>query len=276
MTGIRRYHISLAIAFPSVIKRVVGFTVCVYLFQELTGHRWDTVFGLVPALVVANAAIWQLVTYAFLHGGAMHLLWNMLVLWMFGTEIEIIWGGRRFLLYYLVCAVGAAILTVVVNPGTSTVTIGASGAVFGILVAFGALFPDRQVAVMLLFPMKARYFVALVAGLQLLLFAQGLGGVAYAAHLGGLITGAIFLAVTSRRLPVMESVRRRAKKRRRPLRVVRPSDPGTPSEPADPSEIDRILDKISAVGVAGLTDRERTILEQASRFLERREGKDAQ
>lgn len=275
MTSIRHYRISLALSFPAAVRWLILITSAAYIFQAATSHRWDGVFGLVPAMVTSGGAVWQLLTYAFLHATPMHLLWNMLVVWMFGTEIEIAWGSRRFVAYYLVCAAGAALASTAVAPRSPTVTVGASGAVFGILAAFAALFPNRPVLFMLLFPMRAKYFVVILAGLQLALFAEGSGGVAYAAHIGGLLTGLFYLAVAYHKVRLPRR-RRTAPPGRRPrLSVVAP-----PEEPSHPDvvardEIDRILDKISSVGIQGLSDRERTMLQRASEVLERREDHDA-
>lgn len=276
MTAIKRYQFSFAVAFPPAVRRLIVATTAAYLFQELTGHRWDRVFGLVPSMVVSGGALWQLITYALQHAGPMHLLWNMLVLWMFGTEIELMWGPRKLMAYYWTCALGAAVATVVMSPGNQIVTVGASGAVFGILLAFAVLFPERKVAFMLIFPMKAKYFMVVLAGLQLVLFAEGGGSVAYGAHLGGLLTGAIWLAVASRY--IFSAVSRHRPRPGRPRLSVVPSSRYRSSEgtvTVEKAEVDRILDKISEIGISSLTDRERSILEQASRVLERKETGDA-
>ena len=109
--------------------------------------------------------VWQLVTYMFMHGGLMHLLFNMFALWMFGMELENVWGPRRFLIYYLVCGLGAAFSNLLVAPlfGQAGPTVGASGAIYGVLIAFGMMFPDRPIFVYFLFPIRARYFVLLAA-----------------------------------------------------------------------------------------------------------------
>jgi membrane associated rhomboid family serine protease len=153
---------------------------------------------------------WQLLTYGFLHGNFMHIFFNMLALWMFGREIELRWGSQRFLTYYLTCVIGAGILQLIV--GSSSVaaggfpypTIGASGGTFGILLAFGMLFPYRRV--MLLFPpipMEARYFVIIFGALELFLGVSGLRtGIAHFAHLGGMLFGFLLIAYWRGKLPV--------------------------------------------------------------------------
>jgi membrane associated rhomboid family serine protease len=140
---------------------------------------------------------WQLVTYGFLHGDAMHILFNMFMLWMFGREIEGIMGPKRFLIYYLTGVVGAGIVQLVVAAWQGGVypTIGASGGVFALLLAFGMAFPNRMV--MLLFPpipMRAKYMVVLFGIVELLFGVSGAApGIAHFAHLGGMLFGYLLL-----------------------------------------------------------------------------------
>jgi membrane associated rhomboid family serine protease len=147
--------------------------------------------------VGASFAPWQLVTYAFLHGGLMHLAFNMFALYMFGGAIEQVFGTRRYLTYYFVCAVSAALTQLVFAFVTGGVypVVGASGAVFGLLLAYAMYFPNNRV--MLIFPpipMRARTFVLVYAALELFLGVSGTQeGVAHFAHLGGMIGGFILL-----------------------------------------------------------------------------------
>ena len=140
---------------------------------------------------------WQLLTYAFMHGSFSHMLFNMIALYMFGAALEHTWGNKRFLTYYLVCVIGAGLLQLLVgwwtmsNGGNAYPTVGASGGVFGLLLAYGMLFPNHRL--MLLFPpipMKARTFVILYGAIELMLGFTGLQpGVAHFAHLGGMLFG---------------------------------------------------------------------------------------
>lgn len=150
---------------------------------------------------VIRGAIWQPFTYLFLHGGIWHILMNMLMLWMFGADLERDWGRRRFMNYYFVCGVGAGLCVVaadLLTGGPFRPTIGASGAIFGVLVAFGLLYPHRTVLFMFIFPIPAWVFVAILGGWNLLdaIAASRSGmssGVSYVAHLGGLAIGFIYL-----------------------------------------------------------------------------------
>jgi membrane associated rhomboid family serine protease len=137
---------------------------------------------------------WQLLTYAFLHGSFSHLLFNMFAVWMFGLQIEQTWGSRRFVLFYLVCVAGAAITQLVVqqSTGSSWPTVGASGAVFGLLLAYGVMYPNNRIMLIFLpVPIKAKWFVLIYAVAELLFGITGtMPGIAHFAHLGGLFAGA--------------------------------------------------------------------------------------
>lgn len=150
-------------------------------------------------------APWQLLTYGFLHGGVMHIFFNMFALWMFGRDLERIMGPRRFLTYFLTCVVGAGIVQLVVAglQGGVYPTLGASGGVFGLLLAYGMAFPNNTV--MLLFPpipMKAKYFVIVFGLFELFLGVSGASpGVANFAHLGGMLFGFVLLQYWRRPRP---------------------------------------------------------------------------
>jgi membrane associated rhomboid family serine protease len=141
---------------------------------------------------------WQLITYMFLHGGFIHLLFNMFALWMFGVELENTWGQKRFLTYYFICGIGAGLCNLLIAPlfGSTGPTIGASGAVYGILVAFGYLFPNRNIYIYGLIPVKAKYLVVLYMLMELFLAGGGASdGIAHFAHLGGGVIGLIYLLI---------------------------------------------------------------------------------
>lgn len=164
-------------------------------------------FTLIPAQVVQAFAVWQLVTYMFLHAGFGHILWNMLALWMFGVELERLWGTAKFLRFYFTCGIIAG-LTVVAGAyifgGTHVATLGASGAIYGVLVAYGLMFPDQTILFGFLIPMKSKYFVMIIGAIVFLQsYMATVGGsrgsgVAVVAHLGGLAAG--YLLLRGRRL----------------------------------------------------------------------------
>lgn len=194
--------------FPTGVKWLLISNIAVFVLYYLGGPLglgdFFRLLALTPAAVVGHLAIYQLVTYLFLHGGFWHLMVNMFTLWMFGATLERDWGTRRFLKYYFLCGVGAGICDVVVNAiignwGTST--IGASGAIYGLLLAFGVMYPNQVVLMSFLFPIKAKYFVMIYGAIALLSSLSVNSGVSDIAHLGGMIFGFVYLKM---RLPSLD------------------------------------------------------------------------
>lgn len=162
--------------------------------------------GLTPERIFTDFALWQPVTYMFLHGGLGHLLFNMLGLWMFGVELEHRWRTKQFLTFYFVCGVGAALFTILLSllpfgfagPMYVSTTVGASGAIYGLLLAYGMYYPDRPILLYMLFPIPARYFVMIIGAISFYMSVMGSrSGVAHAAHLGGLVAGYLYLTAGS-------------------------------------------------------------------------------
>lgn len=151
-------------------------------------------FSLIPWEVVHHGRLWQLLTYAFFHAGLMHLLFNLLALWMFSGEIERVMGSRRFVLFYLACALGAGVATALLRWNSPHPTLGASGAVYGVLLAYGLLFPDRILYLYFIVPVRARIVVAVFALIELFLSATATrDGIAHLTHLGGMLTAWLWL-----------------------------------------------------------------------------------
>ncbi|HUR35068.1 MAG TPA: rhomboid family intramembrane serine protease [Vicinamibacterales bacterium] len=183
---------------------IIGANVVIFFLQLFTdGRAWGLTrtLGLQPAEVLGSLRVWELGTYMFLHGGLFHILFNMLALWMFGTELERIWGTRYFLKFYFVTGIGAGVLTVLFSllpfgfaqQLYASNVIGASGAIYGLLLAYGMYFPDRPIYMYLVFPIKARYFVMIMGALAFYSSIAERGGVANATHLGGLVVAYLFL-----------------------------------------------------------------------------------
>lgn len=157
-----------------------------------------TLFALIPAAVVQNFYFWQLGTYLFLHGGIGHIVLNMLALYFFGSPLELDWGTRRFLKFYFYCGLAAGVcvvLTGLLLGGRYTATMGASGAILGLLVAFGVLYPNETILLMFVIPMKAKHLVMLYAAIELLSLWGPDTGVSTMAHLGGMAFGFLYLKV---------------------------------------------------------------------------------
>lgn len=180
------------------VKWIIIANVAMFLLTLIYGPIVE-LLGLNPRLVLERGWIWQLGTYMFLHGGVFHILFNMLGIWMFGTELERLWGTRFFVRFYAITGVGAGATVVLVGllPFDATAstyiswTIGASGALYGLLMAFAMYYPDRPILMFLLFPVPAKYFVIIIGAIA---FLSGPGGqVSNAAHLGGLVFGYLYL-----------------------------------------------------------------------------------
>jgi membrane associated rhomboid family serine protease len=183
----------------TAFKAIIGANVAVFLAMCVMPPDWDRILvemlGLVPFHVVRNMWIWQLATYMFVHATVFHILFNMLALWMFGMTLEQDWGTRRFLKYYFLCGIGAGICDVALNGimgNWGTHTIGASGAIYGLLLAYALYFPDRPI-LMIVFWVPAKVCVAILGAIALVSSLSDAGGVANATHLGGLLVAYLFL-----------------------------------------------------------------------------------
>jgi membrane associated rhomboid family serine protease len=177
-----------------VTRALLLINVAVFFLARLFGGGIESIFALWP--LGTNFLPWQVVTYAFLHGSFEHLFFNMLGLWMFGSELERIWGEKRFLQFYAASVLAAAFAQLIVTAVMGSVypTVGASGGLFGLLLAFAMMFPNRVILLFFVIPMKARYLVLLYGVLELY---QGvyvlISGVAHFAHLGGMLGGLLMI-----------------------------------------------------------------------------------
>jgi len=198
---------------PEVVKNLLIINILFFAAQNLFAYKFgiDIVEKLgLHFMLSSEFRPYQFITYMFLHGGFGHLFFNMFALYMFGTSVENTWGPKRFLTYYIICGIGAAIVHYLIfyfyqnpteNMFDAPVIIGASGAVFGLLLAYGMLFPNQVIYVQFIIPMKAKYFVALYGAIELF---SGLGNsasdnVAHFAHLGGMLFGFILIKFWEKR-----------------------------------------------------------------------------
>lgn len=182
--------------FPPAVKHLLIINVLVFL-ATYTPNIGKILQAYAPLYPVGSGRfhIWQLITYMFMHAGFSHIFFNMFALWMFGQSIENTWGTKRFVTYYLLTGIGGALCHMLI--GANAVTLGASGAVYGILLAFGMMFPNRRIMLLIPpIPLKAKYFVAIFGAIELV---SGIGrsssGVAHFAHLGGMLIGYILIKV---------------------------------------------------------------------------------
>jgi len=286
--------------FPPVIKYLLISNVAIFIIQ----------FFIFPAIKVGGIPLssyfmhyfalnpigikefpfypWQLLTYLFMHGNFWHLFMNMFALWMFGMELENIWGSKKFLGYYLMCGIGAGLSNLLIAPlfaDTMFPTIGASGSVYGILVAFGMLFPDREIFLYFLFPIKAKYFVLIYMAIELLSVGSNTG-IAHAAHLGGGLIGFLYIWLMRNNIDDLFRFNKKPKvTSRRPTniysnRFYEKYNTGSEEDTSDAEyydkksnnditqeRIDEILDKIGREGYKNLTDEEKRILFEASKKI---------
>ena len=180
---------------PTAVKHLLIINVLVFIGTIALERKGF--FGITNALALwsvqsGHFQLWQPLTYMFMHASIDHIFFNMFALWMFGCILENFWGTKRFLIYYLVCGLGAAAVNLLVAPGGPTV--GASGAVYGILLAFGMMFPNEQIYLYFLLPIKAKWFVIGYAAIELFegVF-HSMDGIAHFAHLGGMLAGLILI-----------------------------------------------------------------------------------
>lgn len=205
---------NMMVPMTPVVKWLVIAIAAIWLLLQVIVERYflsepliTYFFGLVPLSVVQKFFIWQIGTYMFLHSyNIFHIVFNLLLLWWLGSELEQRWGSRFFLTYYLVSGIGAgAIYTLCILAhglitgsfaGFTSPVVGASGAIFGLMLAYGIIFGERVVYFMMMFPMRAKYFVMILGAIEVAtLLNSGIGGsdVANLAHLGGIVSGFLFL-----------------------------------------------------------------------------------
>ncbi len=291
--------------FPPVIKMLLLTNGAVFLIMMFFGayridgvplrYYFDNILGLMP--LGHGFWPWQLITYQFVHADFFHILFNMVFgLWMFGTEVEHTWGSNRFLWFYLGCGVAAGLAQLILSPifdpsQAIGPTVGASGAVYGVLVAFAAMFPDRQIYIYFLIPVRVKYFVMFLIVVGVMSVGSP-GNVANIAHLGGALAGYLFVLYQRRQTyssrgsfmhsQFFESVKEAFTFRKgrtgtedvRDAKVYDIRDGSRRTEEEKPTieedaqkKIDDILDKISQRGYQSLTEEEKKILFEASKKL---------
>ena len=300
--------------FPPVIKNLMIINGVVFVIQML-GQQVSTGTGLTFADVITKyfALIplsgltlntgtglthwsfypWQLISYQFMHGGFMHIALNMFALWMFGMEIENLWGSKKFLIFYLMCGIVAGIFQLVLPPlfnETLAPTIGASGAIFGVLVAFGMMFPNRYIYLYFFIPVKAKYFIALFVLIEFFSIPDVGSDVAHLAHLGGALAGFVYIMLDRKSNfsfgnifkgssggnsgnSMFDSLKNSANVfNRHQTKNVEDANyyeikDENDLKDVDQAEIDAILDKISRSGYQNLSEREKRILFEASKKM---------
>jgi membrane associated rhomboid family serine protease len=263
--GFRQSFNRPTISIPSGVKFLLIVNIVVFVLVELSGQQslLFRTFGLVPSLVWSKFKIWQLFTYLFIHGGIFHIFFNMFVLWMFGKDLESQWGKMEFLLFYFVCGIGAGLITVLFSVNSIVPIVGASGAIYGLLLAYGFTYPNQMVYLYGLVPIKVKY---MVLGLGAIAFFASLSAsqsnVSHITHLSGMVIGLIFIYFNINwKVIKLWYIRMRLK--------------GLSQQPAKQDneeaqmkkQVDKILDKLNDSGWDSLTEQEENYLTQASKRL---------
>jgi membrane associated rhomboid family serine protease len=286
--------------FPPVIKNLLIINGVVFLLQLVMqgltfqgipgGYILDHWFALNP--IGHNFQVWQLITYQFMHGSFTHILFNMFALWMFGIEIENMWGSKKFLYYYLLCGVVAGLFQIILTPlltGLAAPTIGASGAIYGVLIAFGVIFPNRYIFLYFFIPIKAKYLITFMILLEFFYISPD-SNIAHLAHLGGALAGLIYILLDKNTdAPIKNIFRGSSFKVKKPYNPfgglsdsfrhkgenvqeakyyeIKDDRKDDAKEEVSQEQIDKILDKISQSGYQNLTEKEKKILFEASKKM---------
>jgi len=249
---------------PTGVKLLLILNTIIFFMVEISGMQFELFysnFGLVPAKVWSSFMIWQPVTYLFLHGGFIHLLFNMFVLWMFGKDLEHNWGFIPFLKYYFACGIGAGIATSIFGWNSFTPVIGASGAVYGLLLAYGLTYPERLVYLYGIFPIKVKF---MVIGMGIIAFFASMTStnstVSHITHIAGMVVGLIYLQskINFKHLKLWLINR---KIHSLNVKITKREDMNLQLK----EEVDKILEKLNTDGWEGLTEDEQKALHKASK-----------
>ena len=250
---------------PPGVKFLLILNAAVFILVELSGQRgfFFHTFGLVPNLIWEEMKAWQLLTYLFIHGGFFHLFFNMFVLWMFGKDLETQWGKNEFLFYYFTCGMGSGLFTALFSLNSIIPVVGASGAIYGLLLAYGFTYPNRLVYLYGLFPLKVKY---MVIGLGVIAFfasmSAGSSGVSHITHLSGMIIGFVVMYYNFNwkgiKLWYFQKRLQNLKKKQKSK---------DKEEIAMKKRVDQILDKLNDSGWESLTEQEEQFLTKASKKI---------
>lgn len=271
--------LNFSYAWSPMVKKLIILNVILYVFElillwlgsgDSLYRQFINAFGLKPIAIYQNFMIWQFLTAMFLHSlSPFHLLFNMLMLWMFGSPVERAWGSREFLKYYLLTGIAANMVHFFFYYNSPIPVIGASGAVMGIILAFALTYPDAIVLIGLIFPVKAKYLAIGVIIIDLLyLFTDPNSTTAHVVHLAGVGIGFIYLKIFKQaRIPLPK-----IRKIKRMRRQQQEEDNPNLDRHRVIDMVDRILDKINEYGIDSLTEQEKRILERASHLFSEEEN----
>jgi len=257
--------------FTDAIKLIISINFLIFILQYFSGieDKLFPIFGIVPSKTFGELMLWQPFTYLFFHGGIWHVLINMFVLWMFGSELEKYWGKREFLRFFFVTGVGSGLVTVLFSLSSSTPVVGASGAIYGVLLAYGLMFPNRLVYLYFLIPIKVKYLVILIGTIAFFSSLNpGYSNISHLTHLSGMIIGFVYFRSNLNWNTINHFVIHRKNEIKRHYK-----DKKNEKREALKLKVDAVLDKINEKGYDSLSKSEREFLFTASKKLSQEEDK---
>jgi len=243
------------------VRTLLIINITIFMITNLLGMRYEffSKFGLVPYQFFQELNLWQPITYMFLHGNLIHILFNMLVLWMFGNELERILGKSKFLELYFFCGIGSGIITLLFNYNSYTPVVGASGAIYGLFAAYAIIYPNRNVYFYFLFPIKIKYLLFLISSISFLsIILQQNTSISHITHLGGIIFCLIYFNIN--KISNYKKIFTSLYKTKDGNKIVSINKKKMNRE----LEINNILDKINLSGIESLSQNELNKLKDSS------------
>ena len=256
--------------FTEAIKILISINFVIYVLQSLAGKEdiFFRLFGLVPIVFISELMLWQPFTYMFFHApyyssiGISHILLNMLGLWVFGRELEQAWGKSKFLKYYFLTGIGSGLITYLFQINSDNPVIGASGAVYGILLAYGISFPNRMLYIWGLIPIRSIWLVVIMGSIAFFGLLGRADGISHVTHISGMFIGYILLKKKWQLADIIFAMRKKTVE----FQVQRKEDRALKKKSIN-RDIDMILEKIKEVGFSGLSNEEQSKLYEASKSL---------
>ncbi len=263
--------------FTDAIKILVSVNFGIYILQSVSGKEdvFFRLFGLVPSTFISDLMLWQPFTYLFFHApfyssvGISHILLNMLGLWVFGRELEEAWGKTKFLRYYFTTGIGSGLITYFFQISSDNPVIGASGAVYGILLAYGISYPNRMLYIWGLIPVRSMWLVIIMGSIAFFGLLGNADGISHVTHISGMLIGYVLLKKKWRWRDIWFAIRKKTIE----FQVQRYEEKSIKKKMLQ-KDIDVILEKIQKVGFIGLSDKEKNKLYEASKTMSKDGQKD--
>lgn len=263
--------------FTEAIKILISINFIIYALQSLAGKEdiFFRLFGLVPNVFISELMLWQPFTYMFFHApyyssvGISHILLNMLGLWVFGRELEQAWGKSKFLKYYFLTGIGSGLITYLFQINSDNPVIGASGAVYGILLAYGISFPNRMLYIWGLIPVRSIWLVVIMGSIAFFGLLGRADGISHVTHISGMFIGYLLLKKKWQLADIIFAMRKKTVE----FQVQRKEDRALKKKNIN-RDLDMILEKIKEVGFSGLSKEEQSKLYESSKNLSKSRQRD--